>query len=537
MNINNSSNMASNNISAASPTGAAEPKLIIADQNSSTPPTITTVDSSNPATKRTTELLFSSSTTSTKIDRIRADSSGEIERGIISIDTQSSDTVEVNVKDGLTFNGDDSALVEIKYLDGKNSGATEKFRIVLPNSEKDSNKKAVKPILEIVTGNGNDKVDVEPKLNHDMVIRTRGGNDRILTSGGNDKIFSGNGNDNIEAGNGKDYIDAGNGSDVMNGNIGDDIIYASTGNDTVISSSGSDYIDLGPGNDFYRYNQLISSSGGTITPVDSNNDIISGGDGNDTFEALDSSDLVISGNGADVINSISADSRPRIIGQRAEDSTNTGSQKTPDALKNFINDTPIQSWNAAPLSIVGSPEFKSRVQDDLTTLASLPLSKDYINGISNAPSPFKIQIKELDSLINNGYALPLEPFTFIESTPEGNVRGKGSASDVSYNPSFYANGLQYPIVTLYHELIHSYNFSNGRDAPGNNPPNGPNRELQTVGLPLSADALKLPKEMIELKDSIVGNPLTSLTENGLRSTLGAPLRPSYLGIDLTLSTT
>ena len=108
--------------------------------------------------------------------------------------------------------------------------------------------------------------------------------------------------------------------------------------------------------------------------------------------------------------------------------------------------------------------------------------------------------------------------------------GPGVDTDIRYNPSFHMDAFPAPVVVLYHEMSHAYNFVNGSLQPGNY--SGPdaadrgisNSERQAVGLETTAPAFDFDGD--PSTPSTTANP-DHLTENGLRAELGLPDRPSY----------
>lgn len=120
------------------------------------------------------------------------------------------------------------------------------------------------------------------------------GNDVIAGGAGDDILIGGDGNDVISGGGGNDIIDAGNGNDVVTGGSGNDTIFGGDGNDIIAGGSGDDTIFGGDGDDIMTGgagSDFIQGDGSTAgdETVDgdvyivTSNDILIGGDGNDTF--------------------------------------------------------------------------------------------------------------------------------------------------------------------------------------------------------------------------------------------------------------
>jgi Ca2+-binding RTX toxin-like protein len=133
------------------------------------------------------------------------------------------------------------------------------------------------------------------------------GNDVIAGGAGDDILIGGDGNDVISGGGGNDIIDAGNGNDVVTGGSGNDTIFGGDGNDIIAGGSGDDTIFGGDGDDIMTGgagSDFIQGDGSTAgdETVDgdvyivTSNDILIGGDGNDTFvigEDDDAANVVI----------------------------------------------------------------------------------------------------------------------------------------------------------------------------------------------------------------------------------------------------
>ena len=119
----------------------------------------------------------------------------------------------------------------------------------------------------------------------DDVIFGGGGNDIILGGGGNDAILGGAGDDLIDAGVGNNVIDGGVGNDFIASGEGDDLINGGSGEDSIFAGEGDDIINGGAG--FDNVDGGGSSAGDETVVGDlyyvTDNDILIGADGNDTF--------------------------------------------------------------------------------------------------------------------------------------------------------------------------------------------------------------------------------------------------------------
>lgn len=112
----------------------------------------------------------------------------------------------------------------------------------------------------IAGGDGNDKID------------GGSGDDKISGDAGDDTVKGGDGNDQIDGGASNDALCGQDGNDVLRGGEGDDHLDGGAGDDILSGGPGNDTIDGGAGNDFI----LLTSDGGC--------DIIKGGTGDDTLD-------------------------------------------------------------------------------------------------------------------------------------------------------------------------------------------------------------------------------------------------------------
>ncbi|MDB5288814.1 MAG: domain containing protein [Phycisphaerales bacterium] len=151
-------------------------------------------------------------------------------------------------------------------------------------------------LINIIGGNGNDKVWINGRITIPCNIQTYGGTDDINGGGGNDTITVGDGNDWIDGRGGNDVIRAGNGNDVIYGDNGNDSITAGNGadkiwgengDDTIVTGSGNSALDAGPGND-----SVVAGAG---------NNLIYGQGGNDTLVAGTGYDTIWGGGGYNVL--------------------------------------------------------------------------------------------------------------------------------------------------------------------------------------------------------------------------------------------
>jgi Ca2+-binding RTX toxin-like protein len=120
------------------------------------------------------------------------------------------------------------------------------------------------------------------------------GNDIIAGGAGDDFIIAESGNNIISGGDGNDSIEAGNGNDIISGDAGDDNIYGYGGKDIIYGGDGDDVIYGGDGDDILSGGNgfdIIEGQGSTLGDetvtgnkyLVTSNDILLGGNGNDTF--------------------------------------------------------------------------------------------------------------------------------------------------------------------------------------------------------------------------------------------------------------
>jgi hypothetical protein len=108
-----------------------------------------------------------------------------------------------------------------------------------------------------------------------------GGDDNIDGGSGSDELVGGAGNDVINAGEGNDKIDGGSGNDTLCGEDGDDELEGGEGNDHLYGGSGDDTLSGGEGNDVAdggAGNDVILLTEGQ------GHDVITGGEGADTLD-------------------------------------------------------------------------------------------------------------------------------------------------------------------------------------------------------------------------------------------------------------
>jgi Ca2+-binding RTX toxin-like protein len=120
--------------------------------------------------------------------------------------------------------------------------------------------------------------------------------DQIIGNDLGNFIDGGAGNDIIIGGDGNDYLFGGSGNDIISGGAGDDFIIVESGNNIISGGDGADAIEAGDGNDI-----ISGGAGSDIISGGGGNDIISGGEGSDVIYGGDGDDILSGGEGADII--------------------------------------------------------------------------------------------------------------------------------------------------------------------------------------------------------------------------------------------
>ena len=108
-------------------------------------------------------------------------------------------------------------------------------------------------IMVLATFNSNNPTYFDASTITDIQVRTRGGNDVVVTTPNVTQtmtIDGGDGNDLLTGGGGRNVIFGGNGNDVLYGAGGDDLLFGGAGNDDLYGGDGNDMLVGGDGNDF-----------------------------------------------------------------------------------------------------------------------------------------------------------------------------------------------------------------------------------------------------------------------------------------------
>ncbi|MBF9132333.1 calcium-binding protein [Plantactinospora sp. S1510] len=373
------------------------------------------------------------------------------------------------------------------------------------------------------TGEGNDEINVPTGTRVDLTLLGGEGDDRIHSGDGRDIILGNDGQDRIESGAGddrasggadRDYLDGYRGNDVLTGGHGDDTVYGLSGDDRISGGEGRDYLEGATGND--------SIDGGA------GNDMISGGRDNDVIRAGGGADTVYTGHGADRVDggsdasSVSGEPDGDTVYGQAEDTSSGTERVVTVELKDL----------GKHITIEGSDEFKERTQADLDMLRASPRGQLMLDALDQAHENSKAPAADWPIL--GGIAYQGDTFTIKEMTIDN---GRANQNDttfgktwsqhpsIEYNPRFTTLHDGPPVVVLYHEMSHVYDFENSglddREYTGSDNPDTPNYERAAAGLPIDHDGDPNTPNIID------PNQRYEYTENGLRDELGAPNRPRY----------
>ena len=366
--------------------------------------------------------------------------------------------------------------------------------------------------LTLRTGGGDDVIEVAANVTVNIVAETGAGDDQVdIAGGGDNRIDAGAGNDRVTlGGDGRNDVSGGDGDDVIQGGRGVDVIHGGDGDDRIDGGAGRNFLEGGAGHDAIR-----SRGAG---------DMVSGGLGDDTIQAAPGASSVYAGAGRDTIEG--AGERTTVYAERGDlINAATGARPT-------VVNVEIDASVGRSLRVEGSAAFVQRVQAEIEFLRGSPNGQRMLAEFdaTAATRGNSVTIKELANE-RNGYAMPADDrATWPDVQITNGVAGRGVQTDIRYNPGFHMEAFPAPVVVLYHEMSHAYNFVNGSLQPGNY--NGPdvadrgisNSERQAVGLETTARPFDFDGD--PSTPATTANP-DHLTENGLREELGLPDRPSY----------
>jgi Ca2+-binding RTX toxin-like protein len=136
-------------------------------------------------------------------------------------------------------------------------------------------------IMVLATFNSNNPTYFNSSAVTDIQVRTRGGNDIVVTTPNVTQtmtIDGGDGNDLLTGGGGKNVLIGGNGNDILYGAAGDDMLFGGAGNDDLYGGDGNDVLVGGDGNDI-----LDGGNGRDVLIGSQDNDKLDGGNDDDVL--------------------------------------------------------------------------------------------------------------------------------------------------------------------------------------------------------------------------------------------------------------
>ena len=307
-----------------------------------------------------------------------------------------------------------------------------------------------------------------------LCIDTEAGDDAVHTQRvqGEIKLSTGPGDDLVKVGPGNFYIDAGPGDDtVLTRGHGVHMIYAGDGDDVCFGGEELTFMAGGAGDD-----RLVAGAGLSIISAGQGEDSIFPGSGSNVLYSSDDNDLILRKEGTL--------RQHRGSNQRAGDRA---------------------------LRIEGSDEFVKRVEADLDLLRTSPTARVLLEALDKAAIDHGIQVTVIFHDAPNGFfGHSQAPMTAGQGAPVG------QSGELAYNPHWQPQG-SLPVVVLYHELCHAYNFATGTVF-------AQDHERQVVGLPTEHPPFDFDDD--PLTPPLNTNP-DPFNENSLRRELGLPLRLSY----------
>lgn len=361
--------------------------------------------------------------------------------------------------------------------------------------------------LTLRTGAGDDTIDVGADVRVNIVVEGGAGIDDITGGAGNDRIDGGLGDDYVDGGAGSDDVFGDLGNDAIVGGAGNDVLYSGDGDDLMAGGAGDDYLEGGRGRDG------IDGEGGQ--------DIISGGRDGDTLRSGAGNDRVYTGAGVDTVRNDAGNDV--VYAQRGADDIGA----LDGAGNTVVNVELNPALGTRGISVEGSQQFRQRVEAEIDLLRSSPSGQQMLAAFDAAALEGNtVTIRQL-AREQNGFAQTLGGNAQIDN----GQAGSGADVRISYNPGFHIEAFPAPIGVLFHEMSHAYNGVNGTFQPGTyvgpdrvDSGNVPNAERQAVGLETSAAPYDFDGD--PRTESTTHNPYP-LTENGLRTEFGLPLRLHY----------
>lgn len=215
----------------------------------------------------------------------------------------------------LTGTGADDAL-SISY------DASSETLIINLNGEVTRHNTAGLTGLRILTGDGDDLIEIDAGVTLPAEVHAGRGNDYVVGGSGDDRLFGEDDNDTLVGGNGRDMLRGGAGHDLLNGTAGNDSLWGHVGNDTLFGGSGDDVLRGGEDDDVLRggagndtllghagdddllgqegANLLRGHGGADRLFAGLGNDALDGGEGEDQLDGRRGYNILLGGQGSDV---------------------------------------------------------------------------------------------------------------------------------------------------------------------------------------------------------------------------------------------
>ncbi len=386
--------------------------------------------------------------------------------------------------------------------------------------------------LTVRGGQGDDRIEVEPGTTVRVTLlggsgydHLRGGrgDDRLLGNSAGDKLYGGGGADRVSGGAGRDYIDGGAGADLLGGGAGSDTVYGLEGDDRIDGGEGDDYLEGGTGND-----RIDGGWGSDVLSGGQGGDVLRGGSGDDTTYAGAGADTVDGGRGVDTAFTDPADQAGHAAGGVCGGPADEAGRERVVGAERVV--TVELTDVGGDVRVEGSPEFVERVRADLEMLRSSPRGQAMLAELAanhEASRSALAGLPVVGGLVNQGDTLTITEYPGDDqSTADADLsRRPGRQSAVAYSPALDRLYDGPPVVILFHELAHVYDYQNETVADGvytgQQNPDAPNKERVAVGLPIDHDRDPSTPERLDPRHPF------ELTENGLREEMGVRDRPAY----------
>jgi len=176
-------------------------------------------------------------------------------------------------------------------------------------------------VINDASNAGNNRLDSSATPTMGPTLLGKDGNDTLIGSDAHkDRLFGGLGNDNLEGRGSDDKLYGQEGDDNLNGGNGTDLaVYFSAANNYTVSQKGfatyviastSEGKDTLTGVEYVQFGDakpvlidtLVSPGNDVMTGLDSKDDFLAGGGGNDTLNGLGGNDTLLGGAGNDTLN-------------------------------------------------------------------------------------------------------------------------------------------------------------------------------------------------------------------------------------------